>query len=517
MNIFSLKSNIALIVFLLILNGEHGIFAQKTENKSSSYSSSYLKLKTKPKEKVLANDSVTRVKWLIDQSDINRYSGNYDIAFDHLWEAQILAEQKNYKEYLVEIYRDIGILYDIYNKDSLAISYLQKALRVSKKNAVTSSYIKDQMVSNYFSIATFLRDRKEYQKALIYLDSCYTVHQNSQELPYVLTDQAYCNLQLGKLSKAEKQLKHSRIILEENNAPYTAVNLYFTGDLKKEKYQYDSALFYYQRSLEIIENSKVHTELKSDLQQKIAELNIIKGDLYEAITNLKASKTSNDKLFGATSKHNQRLFEIKNKYKTKLEENKAIISKQESVIKQKNKDLSNLLSLFGITLLIAIGIYVLFYQRNKFKRLTLINNHEIEKNKAVLEVKNKELTSYALKMVKMEEAVHFLDATLKIKSPKQHKEYLNQYSQINNDAWHEFNQRFTEVNTQFYEVLCQKYPDLTSTELKHCALIKLNFNSHEMSKILNISLRSVHTSRYRIRKKLGLTSNSSLTSHIGSL
>ncbi|KAA1243462.1 hypothetical protein [Aquimarina sp. RZ0] len=491
--------------------------AQEKQYPSHTYSSSYLNFKQKPEDDILINDSITRVKWLIDQSDMNRYSGNYDIAFDSIWEALFIAKQLKNDEYLIEIYRDIGILYDIYNKDSLAIANLQRALYMSKKIVTPNSNVKDQMVSNYFSIATFWRDRKEYEQALLYLDSCKTIYNDSRELPYVLTDQGFCNLQLGNILKAEKQLYRARTFLEKNNAPYMAVNLSFTGDLKKEQYQYDSALAYYIQSLEIVNNSNVHTELKSDLQQKISDLYIINGKLKKAINYLKASKTSNSQLFGATSKHNQRLFEIKNKYKAKLEENKETIAQQEFMIEQKNEELSRIFIIFITTLVSIIGAYVFFYQRSKIKRLSLISEHEIEKNKAVLEVKNKELTNYVIKMVEMKDIVDFLITIVKTKAPKKYEEYQKKYKQVNNDAWNDFNQRFTEVNTQFYETLCKKHPGLSSTELKHCALIKLNFNSHEMSGVLNISVRSVHTSRYRIRKKMGLDSNSSLTSYIGSL
>ena len=80
--------------------------------------------------------------------------------------------------------------------------------------------------------------------------------------------------------------------------------------------------------------------------------------------------------------------------------------------------------------------------------------------------------------------------------------------------WNDFNRRFIEINNQFYAKLRQKHPDLTATELKHCALIKLNLDNLEMSKILNISLQSVHTSRYRIRKKLNLLQEENLSNYI---
>ena len=83
--------------------------------------------------------------------------------------------------------------------------------------------------------------------------------------------------------------------------------------------------------------------------------------------------------------------------------------------------------------------------------------------------------------------------------------------------WKEFEARFTAVNQSFYKNLKEKYPDLGQTDLKICALVKLNFSSKDMSSLLGISFESVHTSRYRLRKKFKLDRNENLADFIASL
>ncbi|UZO81529.1 hypothetical protein NBT05_03415 [Aquimarina sp. ERC-38] len=462
------------------------------------------------------HDSI-KIRRLIDQSDKYRYSGRYGIAFDNLWEALLLAKNRKEDIVSVEIYRDIGILYDIYSKDSLALHYLHRALSLSKSIMVSDQEVKEQIVSNYFSIATFWRDRHKYEVALTYLDSCNQVYDNGRILPYAMTDQGFCNMKVGNITLSEKQLVRARSYLEKKNAPYLAMNLAFTADLKKELYQYDSAHYYYQKSLEWIRIKQVHIESEPAILQKIADVHILQGNWRSAVDYLKASREVNDKLFSTTSKLNEDLFEIKNKYRAQLEKNKITIAQQQVLIKEEDKKLTGAIILFAIILTLGTGVYIVFYQRSKFKRLSMISQHKIEKNEAILEVKNKELTGYALKVIKMQENIDFLVDLIKIKAPAEYTEYKKKYSHINTTTWNEFNKRFTEVNTEFYKTICNKHPELTPTELKHCALIKLNFNNYEMSKILNISLRSVHTSRYRIKKKIGLDANSSLTNYIRSL
>ena len=74
-----------------------------------------------------------------------------------------------------------------------------------------------------------------------------------------------------------------------------------------------------------------------------------------------------------------------------------------------------------------------------------------------------------------------------------------------------------EKNDLFYKNLKEKYPRLTSNEVRLCALIRLDFSSKEIASILNISVKSVEMNRYRLRKKLQLGSNQNLPDFINSL
>lgn len=73
------------------------------------------------------------------------------------------------------------------------------------------------------------------------------------------------------------------------------------------------------------------------------------------------------------------------------------------------------------------------------------------------------------------------------------------------------------VNAAFYQELHERFPDLTAGEQKLCALIKLNFSSKDIARLMGISVGSAHTTRYRLRKKLGLARDENLTEFISSL
>lgn len=94
---------------------------------------------------------------------------------------------------------------------------------------------------------------------------------------------------------------------------------------------------------------------------------------------------------------------------------------------------------------------------------------------------------------KVSEAVHYMKSHLSI-----------------DDSFAEFQESINALNAQFSEKLSARCPDLSSSEIKICALLKLELSSKEIATIRNISVDSVKTMRHRIRKKLALDTEDKL-------
>jgi DNA-binding CsgD family transcriptional regulator len=80
--------------------------------------------------------------------------------------------------------------------------------------------------------------------------------------------------------------------------------------------------------------------------------------------------------------------------------------------------------------------------------------------------------------------------------------------------WKVFDQYFDEVHEDFIARLKEKHPDLTPKELRLCAYLKMNISTKEIAPLMNISIRGVEISRYRLRKKLALDKGTNLTEYI---
>lgn len=84
----------------------------------------------------------------------------------------------------------------------------------------------------------------------------------------------------------------------------------------------------------------------------------------------------------------------------------------------------------------------------------------------------------------------------------------------NDNDWEIFEALFDQAHENFFKRLKHSFPDLTQSDLKLCAYLKLNLSSKEIAPLLNITIRGVEIRRYRLRKRLSLSSDENLVGYI---
>ena len=133
--------------------------------------------------------------------------------------------------------------------------------------------------------------------------------------------------------------------------------------------------------------------------------------------------------------------------------------------------------------------------------------------------KESQLSAMALQILQRNELMQELKQRLEEEERLQDPVFKKIISKgLNHEKeWSDFNAYFESINQNFYSRLKQAFPDISANDLKICALIKLNLSSKEMAGILNISPDSVKTARYRLRKKLSLQTEDSLSDFIRNL
>ena len=146
---------------------------------------------------------------------------------------------------------------------------------------------------------------------------------------------------------------------------------------------------------------------------------------------------------------------------------------------------------------------------------------ENQKNKTELESRTKELASIAMQITYKNELLAQIRQKLtKVSSKMIHQESKHQVDAlvktlekdiIGQDEWEKFEVHFDQVHEDFMKKLRNNYPELTPKDLRLCAYLRMNLSSKEIAPLLNISIRGVEISRYRLRKKLYLPRDANLT------
>ena len=80
-----------------------------------------------------------------------------------------------------------------------------------------------------------------------------------------------------------------------------------------------------------------------------------------------------------------------------------------------------------------------------------------------------------------------------------------------------FEEQFDLVHNHFMKKLSEKHPDLTLSERKMCAFLKMDLSSKEMAPLLNMSVRGVEALRYRLRKRIGLDREVNLLEYLNAI
>lgn len=134
-----------------------------------------------------------------------------------------------------------------------------------------------------------------------------------------------------------------------------------------------------------------------------------------------------------------------------------------------------------------------------------------------VEAKSRELAISTMSLIKKNEFLNTIKDQLKSvqKTPDIDKVISIIDKDLNNtDDWKFFQEAFNNADKDFLKKVKAKHPELTPNDLKLCAYLRLNLTSKEIAPLLNISPRSVEVKRYRLRKKMSLPHESSLTNYI---
>ncbi len=421
-------------------------------------------------------DSTHMIRVLRSLSDLYHYSGNDKKTYEYDLKNLSLARKMGNKTDLAVALNNIGNSLYVVNKPKEALPYFEESLPLCVEIEDFSLF----SVTSY-NLGKTLVDLGQIDKGIKYLHKALEVAVTKSKTPL------YEVWALNGLGRAYNKINKPEKALNFLNKAILIADSIGNKDDEFEAYKHRS------KSYELLgQNGKALADYKTYKKINDSVYNIAKTKEIEGLTI---------------------------KFETEKKEQQIVLQKKEINLLEQKAEISNLQRiLLGVAFLLSlIGFYAL---RQKLKR----NKLEKEKLDLELDFKKKELTTHALHLAKKNEVLEGLKQ--KAEELKTAENGQNGYQQLirtinfdlqDDNNWKNFSKYFQEVHKDFNSKAQQKYPEITSNDLRLMALLKMNLSSKEIANILNISVPGIKKARNRLRKKLGITPKDSLEALIISI
>ena len=384
----------------------------------------------------------------------------------------------------------------------------------------------DGIATNLCSIGITYMLLGDYAKALEYNLKALAIDSSSNNrsgTAYVLGNIGATYETEGKYALALvydlKQLKIEQEIGEYDNIAVAQINIGYIYTLLKN---YTLAKYYLTSSLDSSKKNRDKLAIKG-AYFALANLDSVQGNFKTALEDYKEYLVYRDSLINQGSTEKITLMEARYTFKMKEDSIKAEHEK-ENLVRTAETNKKRIITNSSIIILLLIIVLVLvIMNRQKIKREKEKDQLKAEKEVIEIELKNAKITldDYIKNMVEKNELLEqFKIDVEKLKSLKtkeideeriEQLEHLNKVTILTEEDWNRFKVLFEQVHKGFFIRLKEKLPNLTQAETRLICLTKLQLDTKQMAGILGVSNSTIKQSRYRLRKKLGLSEEDNIS------
>lgn len=285
---------------------------------------------------------------------------------------------------------------------------------------------------------------------------------------------------------------------DESAKPMLAQKYLCLGRIAYELGQQDEAEHLLGRSIDYAKNHNL-LGIEAGAMKMMTDIDSIRHNRESYISHFKTWITLKDSLQGS---------QITYRIACMQERTKIAQMEQEHKERQYRQ---NLLSILAVTVIMMFALVLFFlYRRTKnMREIAELKSEQLE-YKINLEQLQKELLE-----LKVREGESQLDKANKENLSMSLK--LATINQEDGNGMEKFDMSFMQMDEKFCQSLTALHPNISSTEMRLACFIRLHMNANEMAKAMNISAASLYKQRYRLRKKLGLTSEQGLEAYISSI
>ena len=461
--------------------------------------------------------------------------GDYPRAINYFLESLKLSHNSNQSDIRASTYNSLGVAYSNYGNSSDALSSYWQSLKLYQ---ISGSALK--MAGIYTNIGNIYQSQGYYDSALYFQSRALYMFDsldNPRGLAVSYNNISNVYFKLNRLSDAlDFSLKALEISRSQNFFSSQISALEEIAIIKRTQNKTGEAIQILMEAIQLAQVSQYRTGLVNlyvQLSNCYKQINRPNDALYyfEKYSILKDSIFNSQSISAIT---NLRIaFEVENK-----EAEIKLLTLDNKVAK-----LTRNFAILAIVLILILAGMIVARQRLKIRlnSQVLKNQEELfltqkavaflelknsklkeEELKRELDYKNQSLSTYALSMVQKNEILEEVRISVEqiLKAPRDQQSQFKQLSKLVDYSlsldkdWDDFKLYFNEVHQGFFNSIQDRFPDLTSAEIKLCALLRLNLNMKQVATILRISPESVKMARHRLRKRFNLQTEENLVHFI---
>lgn len=434
-----------------------------------------------------------------------------DLAFAEYFELEKLADSIQDSTFLMQIYGGLAVLYKKIKDYDQATFYNKKCL--------ANKYSKDVDVAIvYVNIGNTYAEFSQLDSAKFYYDKAraYYLKRNAESynLNYVNIAEVQMYVNAGDLEKAKSIIHNidTNSLHVEQKSNYYLLKIFLTRDID-EKLKLALVGVDYSVQANILENQK-------EYYKNLYKIYEIKGFDQLALKSLKKYQLISDSIFNENKSLAIQKIVIQNTINKKdkeAKENQLIYDNQ--IITESRK--------FWIVLSLLLGLLIIVVFLYQKTRLSKQKSSLIQARNKLLENENRQSKSDLEKIsFEWEKGKNFLkqtkDELKRIRLSDEKESKINSLFALTNQfVLHEeqkidLQEKIKEVQDSFFSKL-DELGKLTKTEKKLAALLSLGLASKQIALILNVSEKTIEMYRFRLRKKLKISSEVDLNIFFKSL
>jgi len=469
------------------------------------YTSESLKLAAR-----LKSDSLL-VQANIHQANAYLHLGNYARAMQFYQTAIQGAQKLSDSSRLSAAQGNVGIIHYYQHNYEGALNQYLKALDEFPSIKVDDKRAKVRKANLLNNIGVVYDETKHYKEAGRYYDEALLLARDANDteiIANILNNQGTLFRDLGNNDLAFKRYREAMELRKNQNNIFGLARSYHNiGQFYfKQIKNFDSAEHYLKKAIVFGEEIGLWETVESS-SELLTKAYTEKGAYKEALETLELNRRVKDSLFNQESTRKITQLEMQFEFDKKQSQLEAA---------QQEREWYYWIAGSGVFLLLIIVTLLFFLQRNKTRRSELEQAHlnlERINLKNDLAIKDKELAANIMYLLNKNELINSISEKLleikeQVAPPSQaavQKVVLDLQSNLQPELWQEFEFRFQQVHEHFYNTLNEKFPDLTPSEIRLCAFLKLNMTTKEISAITHQNAKSIDVARTRLRKKLNLT------------